>query len=195
MKAIDEAHCISEWGHAFRPDYLKVARFTKEINAERVVCLTATATPRVAQDICKAFDIDETDGLFRTTTYRPNLHLLAECYRTKDESYPRLMSFLKDHSGPTIIYITQQKQSESLAEKLKRSGFNARHFHAGIKPEQKTMVQESFMASNNMVVRFLYRRLPPQTTDKPRSLLPSPSAWALTKRTFVTSYTTTYRGV
>ena len=74
LVAIDEAHCISEWGHAFRPDYLKIARFTQEIQAERTLCLTATATPKVADDICAAFDIEK-DGVFRTTTYRANLHL------------------------------------------------------------------------------------------------------------------------
>lgn len=54
LLAVDEAHCISEWGHAFRPDYLKISRFAKEIQAERVVCLTATATPTVAEDVCRA---------------------------------------------------------------------------------------------------------------------------------------------
>lgn len=108
LLAVDEAHCISEWGHAFRPDYLKVARFAKEIQAERVVCLTATATPTVAKDVCKAFSIPEEAGLFRTPTYRPNLRLHARSFHTKEESYPALMAFLKRHPGPTIIYATTQ---------------------------------------------------------------------------------------
>lgn len=85
LVAIDEAHCISEWGHAFRPDYLKIARFTKEIEAERTLCLTATATPKVADDICAAFDIEQ-DGVFRTTTYRPNLHLMVSTALSSDSS-------------------------------------------------------------------------------------------------------------
>ncbi|RKO87773.1 P-loop containing nucleoside triphosphate hydrolase protein, partial [Blyttiomyces helicus] len=68
--AVDEAHCISEWGHAFRPDYLKLARFAKECKAERVLCLTATATPQVATDICKSFDVPD-EGLIRTGSFRP----------------------------------------------------------------------------------------------------------------------------
>lgn len=69
LLAVDEAHCISEWGHSFRPDYLKIARFAKEAQVERVVCLTATATPKVAEDIRDAFAIPK-EGLFRTTMYR-----------------------------------------------------------------------------------------------------------------------------
>jgi superfamily II DNA helicase RecQ len=148
LLAVDEAHCISEWGrsfmhrgwfgrrltligHSFRPDYLKVARFSREIHAERVICLTATATPAVAKDVCRAFDIPEA-GLFRTSTYRPNLHLHAESYLTKRESLPKLQSFLKAHPGPAIIYVTLQKQAEHLAQQLRSLGFQAtKHFHAG----------------------------------------------------------------
>lgn len=151
LLAVDEAHCISEWGHAFRPDYLKVARFGKEIGAERVVCLTATATPTVASDVCKAFDVPES-GLFRTPTYRPNLRLLARSFQMKKESYPELRSFLRGHPGPTIIYVTLQKHTEELAEQLRKHGFNARHFHAGMKTEEKTVCQEAFMASSDLIV-------------------------------------------
>lgn len=151
LLAVDEAHCISEWGHAFRPDYLKVARFAKEIEAARVVCLTATATPTVAKDVCKAFQIPET-GLFRTPTYRPNLRLLARSFQTKKESYPELRSFMKGHPGPTIIYVTLQTHSEELAEQLRKHGFKARHFHAGMKAEEKTDCQEEFMTSRDLIV-------------------------------------------
>lgn len=151
LLAVDEAHCISEWGHAFRPDYLKVARFAKEIRAERVVCLTATATPPVASDVCRAFNIPQA-GLFRTPTYRPNLRLLARSFQTKKESYPELRFFLKGHPGPTIIYVTLQKHSEELAEQLREHGFKACHFHASMKPEEKTTCQEEFMASEQLIV-------------------------------------------
>lgn len=152
LLAVDEAHCISEWGHAFRPDYLKVARFAQEIQAERVVCLTATATPTVAADICKAFDIPQSSGLFRTPTYRSNLRLLARSFQTKKESYPELIKFLRAHPGPTIIYVTLQKHTEELAEQLQAHGFKARYFHAGMKTEEKTMCQEAFMASSELIV-------------------------------------------
>ena len=74
MMAVDEAHCISEWGHNFRPDYLKLARLAKGLNVERVLALTATATPSVAKDIAKAFDV-AADAVVRTDFHRPNLTL------------------------------------------------------------------------------------------------------------------------
>ncbi|TVY22595.1 ATP-dependent DNA helicase [Lachnellula hyalina] len=152
LLAVDEAHCISEWGHAFRPDYLKVSRFAEEIQAERVVCLTATATPRVAQDICKAFNIDEKVGLFRTSTYRSNLQLLAESGLTKKELYPRLCKFLEENPGPSIVYVTLQKQTEELAAELTRKGFKAKSFHAGMDTSVKTMIQEDFMRRNDLII-------------------------------------------
>jgi RecQ family ATP-dependent DNA helicase len=151
MVAVDEAHCVSEWGHSFRPDYLKVARFTKEIQAERVVCLTATATPTVAKDICKAFDIDE-DGMFRTTMYRPNLRLLVKTTDDALAKYPLLFDFLRNNPGPTIVYATVQKQTEELADDLREQGFKAVHFHAGEKADYKTMIQDQFLHSGNMIV-------------------------------------------
>lgn len=151
LVAVDEAHCISEWGHAFRPDYLKVSRFVKEIRAERVICLTATATPRVAGDICEAFDVDMS-GLFRTSTYRPNLQLLAESAKTKQELYPKLFSFLKSHPGPSIVYVTLQKQTEALALALRGQGFKAKAFHAGMQTAEKTALQDEFMAKKDMII-------------------------------------------
>ncbi|KAG9386170.1 ATP-dependent DNA helicase [Pyrenophora tritici-repentis] len=151
LLAVDEAHCISEWGHSFRPDYLKIARFAEEAQVERVVCLTATATSQVAKDIRDAFKIPE-EGLFRTTMYRPNLRLLAEA-NTKDTDYvEKLVHHLKKHTGPTIVYVTIQKATEMLAAKLKKQGFNARPYHAGMQAELRTKTQDEFLTSKNMVV-------------------------------------------
>ena len=151
LVAVDEAHCISEWGHAFRPDYLKVSRFVKEMKAERVVCLTATATPRCAQDICDAFDVDET-GLFRTSIYRSNLQLSAVSTQTRQELYPMLFDFLKNNPGSSIVYVALQKQTVALAEDLKKQGFQAKAFHAGLQTWEKMALQDEFMASSAMVM-------------------------------------------
>ncbi|KAI1276988.1 P-loop containing nucleoside triphosphate hydrolase protein [Xylaria sp. FL0933] len=151
LVAVDEAHCISEWGHSFRPDYLKVARFVNEIKAERVICLTATATPRVAEDVRKAFSIKE-GNMFRTSPYRPNLQLHAEVIKAEEDKFPRLLEFLKKHSGPTLVYVTLQKQAEDLANLLANKGHSATCFHAGLQTDVKTQTQERFMAGKVRIV-------------------------------------------
>ncbi|KAI1387130.1 ATP-dependent DNA helicase [Hypoxylon trugodes] len=151
LVAVDEAHCISEWGHSFRPDYLKVARFVDEIQARNVVCLTATATPRVADDIAAAFNIKKTN-VFRTSPYRPNLQLLAESVKTKQDKYPRMFEFLREHPGPSLVYVTLHKQAEMLAADLGGEGFDAVAFHAGLKTEVKTRIQDDFMAGKVRIV-------------------------------------------
>ncbi|KAI5845861.1 ATP-dependent DNA helicase-like protein recQ [Morchella snyderi] len=149
--AVDEAHCISEWGQAFRPDYLKVARFVKEIEAERVLCLTATATPRVAADICKGFDIPE-DGLFRTTTYRENLEMLAESFTTIEDKMPKLKQFLGENPGSTIVYVTTHQQTQDVSEELVKSGIPSLSYHAGMETRQRLVVQEKFMTEKNITI-------------------------------------------
>ncbi|QSZ33768.1 hypothetical protein DSL72_005339 [Monilinia vaccinii-corymbosi] len=151
LLAVDEAHCISEWGHSFRPDYLKIARFADEIKAERVICLTATATPRVAQDICDSFKINYS-GLFRTSTYRPNLQLLAESGMTKRDLFPKLVNFLRKNKGSTIIYVTLQKHTEELALLLNQEGFKAKAFHAGMQTSAKTKLQDEFMRTDDLIM-------------------------------------------
>ncbi|KAF7561120.1 hypothetical protein G7046_g3046 [Stylonectria norvegica] len=141
---VDEAHCISEWGHSFRPDYLKVARFVKEIKAERVICLTATATPAVVDDICKAFDISG-EGVFRTSPYRPNLLLEAKVTEKKEDKYDLLFQFLKTYPGSTL-------QAEALAQELNKNRFPSLYFHAGMPLDKKRQAQDDFMASKTMIV-------------------------------------------
>ena len=151
LLAVDEAHCISEWGHSFRPDYLKIARFAKEARVERVVCLTATATSKVAEDIREAFEIPE-EALFRTTMYRPNLRLLAEA-NPKDADYKaKLIAHIRNHPGPTIVYVTLQKGAETLAAFLKKSGFNALPYHAGMPTPVRAKTQNDFLISKDMIV-------------------------------------------
>jgi superfamily II DNA helicase RecQ len=151
LLAVDEAHCISEWGHSFRPDYLKIARFAKEANVERVVCLTATATDKVAEDIRAAFSIPD-EGLFRTTMYRPNLRLLAEANPKGADYVAKLISHLRRYPGPTIVYVTLQKGTEVLASELVKQGFPARPYHAGMPVDARTKTQDDFLGSKDMIV-------------------------------------------
>ncbi|KAL6710890.1 hypothetical protein ACN47E_006765 [Coniothyrium glycines] len=151
LLAIDEAHCISEWGHSFRPDYLKIARFAQEADVERVVCLTATATAPVCQDIRKAFSIPES-GLFKTSMYRPNLRLLAEANPRGCDYRAKLVAHLKKYPGPTIVYVTLQKTTEVLAEVLQTHGFKAKPYHAGMTPQLRAKTQDDFLPSQDMII-------------------------------------------
>lgn len=151
LLAVDEAHCISEWGHSFRPDYLKIARFAKEAQVERIVCLTATATVKVAKDIRDAFEMPN-DALFRTTMYRPNLRLLAEANPKGADYHAKLIAHLRKYPGPAIVYVTLQKGAEILAAFLKQSGFNALPYHAGMATPIRTKTQNDFLLSKDMVV-------------------------------------------
>ena len=149
--AVDEAHCISEWGHNFRPDYLKLVEFARRCRAERLLALTATATPQVLDDICRAFEI-EPNCAIRNSSYRANLTILATPveFRARDSLVIERLS--QRAAGPAIIYVTLQRTAETLAEKLAVEGFNARAYHAGMENEERTAVQEWFMQSQSGIV-------------------------------------------
>jgi len=151
LMAIDEAHCISEWGHNFRPDYLKLARLAKQLQVGRVVALTATATPRVADQIGTAFDIAEGDRVI-TGFHRPNLYLRATPLEA-DERDERLVQRLRElPRGPTIVYVTLQHTAEAVAQRLVAAGLEAEAYHAGMKSEVRAEVQDRFMASADGIV-------------------------------------------
>lgn len=149
--AIDEAHCISEWGHNFRPDYLKLAETVKAIGAERVLALTATATPSVVEDICRSFDIEKGDSTV-TGFYRPNLTFLTTP-ATDDERDGLLVSKLKERqAGPTIVYVTLQKTAEVIADLLVSLSLPARAYHAGMSAALRSEVQDWWMGQPNGIV-------------------------------------------
>lgn len=146
LMAIDEAHCISEWGHNFRPDYLKLADLARTLRVERVLALTATATPAVAADICRQFDIaagDHVQNSFR----RPNLHIRVTPCAHK-ERLPLLLQRLANqpNHASTIVYVTLQETAERVAEALNKSGHRAAFYHAGMGDEQRATVQDAFMS-------------------------------------------------
>ncbi len=149
MMVIDEAHCISEWGHNFRPDYLKLAGITKTLAIPVSLCLTATATPRVADDIRDAFSIEPKNFIY-TGFYRSNLILH---FSPSAEPLKVLLQRLTDRPpGATIVYVTLQATAEKVAAKLDSHGFSARPYHAGLKDVDRTRVQEWFMAADQAVV-------------------------------------------
>lgn len=151
LMAVDEAHCISEWGHNFRPDYLKLARLAKELRVERVLALTATATPAVAEDIARGFDI-ERDDVVHTGFYRPNLRLYITPCKADERDGLLLDRLDRRPPGPTIVYVTLQRTAEEVAARLSARGHAARAYHAGMATEDRNSVQDAFMASDRMIV-------------------------------------------
>lgn len=151
LLAIDEAHCISEWGHNFRPDYLKIAQLAKQLKVERVLALTATATTAVAKDVRAAFDIAAEDEV-HTGFYRPNLELNVLSTPVKDRNALLLNKMRSRSPGATIIYVTLQRTAESVAEYLTQNGQKATAYHAGLKPDDRTAIQDHFMQSPNAVI-------------------------------------------
>ncbi len=149
--AVDEAHCISEWGHNFRPDYLKLAEFAKLCRAERVLALTATATPRVLDDVCRAFDI-ASECATRTGFYRPNLTLLTQPVEASQRDEILLDRIQRQPAGPTIVYVTLQRTAETVAEHLAEAGLSAKPYHAGLSAERRATVQDWFIQSEAGIV-------------------------------------------
>lgn len=147
LLAIDEAHCISEWGHNFRPDYLLLADLAKKLRVGRVLALTATATPSVAADICRQFAI-QPEHHIQTSFARPNLQLrVTPC--TAESRMELLLARLYKHprDAATIIYVTLQKTAEDVAAAINAAGLRAAHYHAGLKDDEREQVQNQFMSS------------------------------------------------
>jgi len=149
--AVDEAHCISEWGHNFRPDYLKLAQRARELDAERVLALTATATPAVVADICAGFGIEEGDAIV-TGFYRPNLTMLTTPAPAAERDRMLLARLRERPPGSTIVYVTLQRTALRIASFLAAAGLPARPYHAGMGAEERVTVQEWWTASDRAVV-------------------------------------------
>ena len=151
LLVVDEAHCISEWGHNFRPDYLKLARHARDLRVGRVLALTATATPAVVEDIRRQFEIPP-DAYVNTGFHRENLFLrVTGC--SADQRVEALVSRLNSQPpGPTVVYVTLQKTAEKVATALAQAGFSAEAYHAGMENEAREAVQERFMASDHAIV-------------------------------------------
>jgi len=149
--AVDEAHCISRWGHNFRPDYLKLAELARELGAERVLALTATATPAVLGDICDAFGIEQHDAI-RTPFYRANLQLRSRNLKASERDDALAGAILSRPRGATIVYVTLQKTAEAVAEFLATRGLPAKPYHAGMDDKVRADTQNWFAQSTDGIV-------------------------------------------
>ena len=140
--AIDEAHCISEWGHDFRPEYRRIRPIIDTIGRSPIIALTATATPKVQHDIQKNLGILEAD-IFKSSFNRPNLYYEV---KSKQDVGKEIIKYIKNNSGKSgIIYCLSRKKVEEIAELLKVNGIKALPYHAGMDSGTRTTNQDKFL--------------------------------------------------
>jgi len=140
--AVDEAHCISEWGHDFRPEYRRIRPIIDVIGRSPIIALTATATPKVQHDIQKNLGILEAD-VFKSSFNRPNLYYEV---KSKQDVTKEIIKYIKNNNGKSgIIYCLSRKKVEELAETLKVNGIKALPYHAGMDSATRTANQDKFL--------------------------------------------------
>ena len=145
LLAIDEAHCISEWGHDFRPDYQRVGRFREALGGVQTIALTATATPKVRQDIVDSLKLKVAKH-FITGFARDNLFFGVVQSHSDREKDKKLLEFLDRRPGGGIIYAATRKRCEALVEMIsKELKISVGAYHAGLMPDQRKLIQEQFM--------------------------------------------------
>ena len=148
--AVDEAHCISEWGHDFRPEYRRIRPIINMIGQAPIIALTATATQKVREDIKKILGMPDARE-FKSSFNRPNLYY--EVRRKNDDIDKEIIKFIKANSGKSgIIYCLSRKKVEELAEILKANGINASAYHAGMDSPVRSAVQDDFIKENIDVI-------------------------------------------
>lgn len=168
---IDEAHCVSIWGHDFRPDYLTIAQVCRDLGRPPILAMTATAPPRVREDIeRRLFGEGEAGGydllpdpppgrerehasplrVIAADTYRANLHLSAIRARDEDEKLRHLLGLCQQLEGSGIVYARTRQNCEEIADLLRRQGVDATHYHAGI--DNRALVQDNFMSGRTRLI-------------------------------------------
>ena len=148
--AIDEAHCISEWGHDFRPEYRKIRTNINEIGAAPIIALTATATPKVQHEILKNLEMTQAT-IFKSSFNRPNLYYEV---RPKDNNVDKeIIKFIKANEGKSgIIYCLSRQKVEGLAETLNINGISALPYHAGMDSQTRSTSQDKFLMEEVNVI-------------------------------------------
>ncbi len=145
LVAVDEAHCISAWGHDFRPDYLSLGHLIRELGRPPVVALTATASPPVRDDIIARLDLHN-PKIVVSGLDRPNLFLEAVQCPDEETRWRRLVARLREEEPPGIIYVPTRRAAEEIAQRLCKDGLSAQAYHGGMSSGERNRCHEDFMA-------------------------------------------------
>lgn len=149
---IDEAHCISQWGYDFRPDYLKLGEVREKLGKPLTLALTATATPEVKDDIIASLALEKWNE-FIFSVDRPNISLTVEMIESYSDKIERLVELVKSLVGPGIIYFSSKKMSEQIASLLKERGVDkVMAYHGGMEQENRILIQQQFINSQLDVI-------------------------------------------
>ncbi|HWA59621.1 MAG TPA: ATP-dependent DNA helicase RecQ [Gemmatimonadales bacterium] len=151
LLAVDEAHCISEWGHDFRPSYRHLGRFRDALGAPPTIALTGSATPAVREDILQSLGLRRPD-LHLGSFDRPNLTFGVVPLRNRRDRVPLLLDLLARHPGLAIVYVATRNTADALAQRLERAGRRAMAYHAGLTRERRHEVLQRFLAEDLDVV-------------------------------------------
>ncbi|HKO11430.1 MAG TPA: ATP-dependent DNA helicase RecQ, partial [Acidobacteriaceae bacterium] len=149
--AVDEAHCISQWGHDFRPDYLDLPQAIAALGRPPVLAMTATASPAVRDDIIARLGLREPRVLVRGFD-RPNISLRVDVFTTPEEKFDALLRRVEFADKPGIIYVATHKEVESLAAQLNARGVQAVGYHGGMKGKDREAIQNAFMSGETPVI-------------------------------------------
>ena len=175
---VDEAHCVSVWGHDFRPDYLKITEAWRALGEPPILALTATAPPRVRRDIIQHLSPDRPMAMVTGDSFRPNLRLEVFFADNQDGKIRHLLGFCEAAEGQGIVYADTRARCEELSSLLRDRGINAEHYHAGI--DNRSDVQERFMDGRTRVIvatiafgmgidkadiRFIVHYIPPHSLE------------------------------
>jgi ATP-dependent DNA helicase RecQ len=148
---VDEAHCISQWGHDFRPSYLDLAHAIQRLGRPPVLALTATASPDVADDIIRQLQLRDAT-VVNTGTFRPNLHYEVAAVESEADRQQRLVQAVSDTPGAGIVYTSTVKQTEEVTQLLQTLGIDAARYHGRLGAKERHDVQERFMRGDLRVI-------------------------------------------
>ncbi len=148
--AVDEAHCISQWGYDFRPSYLKIAQIRDWFPKTPIIALTASATRKVQEDICKQLKFNQNYQVYTQSFHRPNIHYRVEFPASRQA---RMIEWIRKFPGQSVIvYTRNRKQTEQVAGSLNQQGIAADYYHAGLDTEQRSQKQKDWIENQKQVM-------------------------------------------